>query len=94
MPEDRVPTEESVEWRRLNDYLWAGTCEDGPVGTIEHGRRYYAIDTLGSVIARCHDLPGAQAAFFRQSPDGMRAADDHPRARSSRGRHSARSHAA
>jgi hypothetical protein len=92
MPEDRGPAEESVEWRRLNDYLWAGTCEDGPVGTIEHGRRYYAIDTLGSVIARCHDLPGAQAAFSR-SAEGARPADEHPRA-GFRGRHSARSHAA
>jgi hypothetical protein len=54
---------ESVEWRRLGDYLWAGTSDEGPVGTIEHGRRYYAIDPLGSVIARCRDLSTAQAAL-------------------------------
>jgi hypothetical protein len=90
MPEHRGSDDESVEWRRLNDYLWVGARHDGPVGTIEHGRRYYAIDTLGSVIARCPDLPGAQAALAHNAEateDGAGAASPH-------GRRAARSRAA
>jgi hypothetical protein len=52
-----------VEWRRLNDYLWAGSSGEGPVGTIERGRRFSAIDTSGEVIARCRDLRTAQAVL-------------------------------
>lgn len=92
MPEHREPADDSVAWRRLNDYLWVGARDDGPVGTIEHGRRYYAIDTLGSVIARSPDLPGAQAAFARNLEAGEATADAGAAPRSRR-RHSARSHA-
>ena len=63
MPKHAGPVCDSVEWRRLNDYLWAGTDDHGPVGTIEHGRRFYAIDTSGAVIARCRDLLTAQAVL-------------------------------
>jgi hypothetical protein len=63
MPKHAGPTCDPVEWRRLGDYLWAGTSDEGPVGTIERGRRFYAIDPSGSIIARCHDLRTAQAAL-------------------------------
>ena len=93
MAENRGPAENSVEWRRLNDRLWAGTSDDGPVGTIEHGRRYYAIDTLCRVIARCPDLPAAQAALAENAATDASTAD-HTRPTSMRGKRSARSHAA
>jgi hypothetical protein len=93
LPENRGPAENSVEWRRLNEHLWAGTRDDGPVGTIEHGRRYYAIDTLGSVIARCPDLAGAQAALAENAATGGSTADP-GRPTSMRGKHAARSQAA
>jgi hypothetical protein len=53
----------ATEWRRLGSYLWAGTGEYGPVGTIEQGRRFKAVDTEGTVIARCRDLGEAQAVL-------------------------------
>jgi hypothetical protein len=55
-------TEESsrYEWRRFGRYLWAGTSATGPVGTVEQGRRYAAIDVGGIVVARCKQLEDAQ----------------------------------
>jgi hypothetical protein len=49
------------EWRQFGRYLWAGTGELGPVGTVEHGRRFTAIDVAGSVVGRCRNLADAQA---------------------------------
>ncbi|WP_297344872.1 hypothetical protein [Amnibacterium sp.] len=49
------------EWRRLGEYLWVGTGPWGPIGTVERGRRYKAVDTTGTLLARCHDLGEAQA---------------------------------
>jgi hypothetical protein len=84
MPEHVEPDCDRVAWRRLSDYLWVGTSDDGPVGTIEHGRRFYAIDTSGSVVARCSDLATAQAALAR-SAEVLPAAGE--RGGSSAGRH-------
>jgi hypothetical protein len=63
------------EWRRLGDYLWVGTGPWGPIGTVERGWRYKAVDTTGALLARCHDLDEAQAllehlaAARRMTPD-------------------------
>jgi len=51
----------TCEWRRLGDYLWVGTGPRGPIGTVERGWRYKAVDTTGTVVARCHELAEAQA---------------------------------
>ncbi|HEY0373655.1 MAG TPA: hypothetical protein VGC94_02605 [Amnibacterium sp.] len=48
-------------WRRLGEYLWVGTGPWGPIGTVERGWRYKAVDTTGTLLARCHDLDEAQA---------------------------------
>jgi hypothetical protein len=63
MPKHTGLDRDPVEWRRLSDYLWVGTSDDGPVGTIERGRRFSAIDTSGLVLARCRDLATAQATL-------------------------------
>ena len=87
MPESAGPACGSVEWRRLNDYLWAGAADDGPVGTIEHGRRYSAIDTSGCVVARCRDLPTAQAALADLARSGDAGAADRQHTDRPRRRH-------
>jgi hypothetical protein len=50
-----------MEWRRLGGTLWAGRGPDGPVGTIERGRRYNAVDTEGLLVGRCRRLQEAEA---------------------------------
>jgi hypothetical protein len=54
-----------VEWRHFGSDLWAGAAEFGPVGTIEHGRRFTAIDTDGNVLGRSRSLEEAQAMLLR-----------------------------
>jgi len=51
----------TCEWRRLGEYLWVGAGPWGPIGTIERGWRYKAVDTSGTLLARCHELHEAQA---------------------------------
>ena len=53
----------TAEWRRLGDTLWAGRGPDGPVGTVERGRRYKAVDTDGLLVARCRGLEEAEAVL-------------------------------
>jgi hypothetical protein len=55
---DELP---ATEWRRLGPYLWAGSGERGPVGTVERGRRFVALDTNGDVRGRYKRLTDAQA---------------------------------
>jgi len=61
MSKHAAPVPSTCEWRRLGPHLWAGASEHGPVGTIEHGRRFKAVDPDGTVVGRCHDLAEAQA---------------------------------
>jgi hypothetical protein len=89
MPEFAGPTCGSVEWRRLGDYLWVGATDEGPVGTIEHGRRFSAIDTSGSVIARCRDLTTAQAVLAGRGPTSDERGSDLQREDRPRRRHAA-----
>jgi hypothetical protein len=79
----------SVEWRRLGDYLWVGATDEGPVGTIEHGRRFSAIDTSGSVVARCRDLSTAQAALAGLARPSDEGGSDLQRTNRLRRRHAA-----
>jgi hypothetical protein len=51
----------TCEWRRLSEYLWVGTGPRGPIGTVERGWRFKAVDTSGALVARCHELQEAQA---------------------------------
>jgi hypothetical protein len=66
-----------VEWRQLSPYLWAGAGELGQVGTIEHGRRYAAIDVEGKLRHRCRTLEEAQALliFIAEQADRTTAPD-------------------
>ena len=57
-----------VEWRQLRQYLWAGAGMHGPVGTIEQGHRFTAIDTDGGVVGRCKSLQDAQALLEHWFP--------------------------
>lgn len=61
MPKHAGPAATTAEWRRLGPYLWAGAGQHGPVGTIEHGRRFKAVDPDGVVVGRCQALAEAQA---------------------------------
>ena len=53
-----------VQWRHFGSDLWAGAAEFGPVGTIERGRRFIAIDTEGNVLGRSRSLEDAQAMLL------------------------------
>jgi hypothetical protein len=92
MPKHAGPDRDPVEWRRLSDYLWVGTSDDGPVGTIERGRRFYAIDTSGRILARCHDLATAQATLAHHA--AALAATEHGKAVTPPGGRSAQAPAA
>jgi hypothetical protein len=64
---DMPPT---TQWRRISTYLWAGTGACGPVGTVEQGRRFKAVDTSGNLVARCRDLDEAQALLEQLAAAG------------------------
>jgi hypothetical protein len=57
---------DDVEWRRLNRRLWAASREGRPLGTVEHGRRYVALDVDGGAIGRYDGLETAMAALAAQ----------------------------
>lgn len=61
MPKHAAVALSLTEWRRLGTSLWVGTGPHGPLGTVEHGRRFNAVDTEGALVARCRELQEAQA---------------------------------
>jgi hypothetical protein len=83
MPKHATHEASRCEWRRFGRYLWAGTSESGPVGTIEQGRRYAAIDVGGVVVARCKQLEDAQGLLehLAESRHASRGADEFQRDR-------------
>jgi hypothetical protein len=52
-----------VVLRATSPNLWVARCGDYPVGMIEHGRRYSAVDLDGEVVARCRTLQEARQAL-------------------------------
>ena len=66
-----------VEWRHFGSDLWAGAAEFGPVGTIERGRRFTAIDTDGHVLGRSRSLEDAQAMLLSVAEVQSRTAGAH-----------------
>jgi hypothetical protein len=52
-----------------SERLWVARSGAYPAGTIEHGRRYTALDLNGDVVARCSTL---QAAWEALSSGGAR----------------------
>ena len=69
-PVEDVPL---VEWRHFGSDLWAGRAEFGPVGTIERGRRFTAIDVSGNVLGRSRSLEDAQALLVRAAAEWSRS---------------------
>jgi hypothetical protein len=61
MPSHVSPPTETTEWRHLSDFLWAGSGPHGPVGTVERGRRFKAVDPSGELVSRCRALHEAQS---------------------------------
>ena len=61
VPKHTTGAVSEIEWRQLGRYLWAGTGELGPVGTIEQGHRFTAINKGCEVVGRCRSLRDAQA---------------------------------
>jgi hypothetical protein len=61
MPKHAAIDQPDTEWRRLGGTLWAGRGPDGPVGTVERGWRYKAVDTEGLLVGRCRELREAEA---------------------------------
>lgn len=57
---------DDVEWRRLDRRLWAASRQGRPLGTVEHGRRYAALDVDGGTIGRYDGLETAMAALAAQ----------------------------
>jgi hypothetical protein len=61
MPKHAATAIPLTEWRRLSGTLWVGTGQHGPVGIVERGRRFNAVDLEGALVARCRELREAQA---------------------------------
>jgi hypothetical protein len=59
-----------VEWRALGRDLWVGRRDGRPVGTVEHGRRYLALDVDGESLGAYCTLEEAQTAVA--APEGRR----------------------
>ena len=57
-----------VQWRRLSSHLWAGGRDGYPIGQVEQGRRYAAIDPLGTVRGRFRTLEEAEGALVEPRP--------------------------
>ena len=64
-----------VRWRRLDSGLWSGTRDGRPVGTVERGRRYTAVDLDGEVVGRFDSLEAAMTALL----EPRTGAGAHPR---------------
>ncbi|MDH2444188.1 hypothetical protein QDR37_09555 [Amnibacterium sp. CER49] len=54
---------DEVAWRRLDRRLWAASRQGRPLGTVEHGHRYTALDVDGGTIGRYDGLDTAMAAL-------------------------------
>jgi hypothetical protein len=61
MPKHVAAEQLDTEWRRLSQFLWVGADSLGPIGVVEHGWRYKALDTDGTLAARCRNLDEAKA---------------------------------
>jgi hypothetical protein len=57
-----------IEWRRQSPTLWTGRCSGYPVGTIELGRGFAAIDADGRLHGRYRTLQEAEAALTEPAP--------------------------
>ena len=68
--EDVFGSGSPIVWRHLQRHLWAGAGPAGPLGTIEEGHRFTAIDATGAVLARCRSLDAAKAALLGRSRSG------------------------
>jgi hypothetical protein len=71
---------QAVEWRRFGANLWAGAADFGPIGTIERGRRFSAIDVEGQVLGRSRCLEDAQALLVSVAETRNRMQDVAPAA--------------
>lgn len=61
MPKHVAATPPDTEWRRLSEFLWVGADPHGPVGIVERGWRFKALDVDGILVARCRSLEEAQS---------------------------------
>lgn len=52
-------------WRRIGPLLWVGRWDGYPIGIIEHGHRWTAIDAADRVVGRYDSLEDAQRALGR-----------------------------
>jgi hypothetical protein len=80
MSKHAAAAEPLTEWRRLSHTLWVGHGQHGPVGIVEQGRRFNAVDLEGAVVARCHDLHEAQALLEHLAESRETAAPSRPTA--------------